>query len=183
MLGRNIERGEIIEVGLDVGAFGDRESHIGENLGDLVGDLADRMDAALRERAFAHRQGYVGAIGGELLDKCSARENLMPRIERFGNTGLQCVDRLPETLAFLRRHRAERLHQLGDATLLAKRLDPHLVELSKIARGRDRLDQLGFQSIELWLSQGKGSCRRWRKCQAPAAAEAALTRLWNACGS
>ena len=55
--------------------------------------------------------------------------------------------------------------------------------IRKIARGRDRLDQLGFQSIELWLSQGKGSCRRWRKCQAPAAAEAALTRLWNACGS
>ena len=42
MLGRNVERGEIVEVGLDVGALGDRETHIGEDLGDLVGDLADR---------------------------------------------------------------------------------------------------------------------------------------------
>ena len=51
MLGRNVERGEIVEVGLDVRAFGDREAHIGEDLGDLVGDLAHRVDAALGERA------------------------------------------------------------------------------------------------------------------------------------
>ena len=50
MLGRNVERGEIVEVGLDVGTLGDREAHIGEDLGDLVGHLADRMDAALGER-------------------------------------------------------------------------------------------------------------------------------------
>ena len=46
MLGRDVERGEIVEVGLDVGAFGDREAHIGEDLGDLVDHLADRVDAA-----------------------------------------------------------------------------------------------------------------------------------------
>ena len=32
MLGRDVERGEIVEVGLDVGALGDREAHIGEDL-------------------------------------------------------------------------------------------------------------------------------------------------------
>ena len=53
MLGRNVERGEIVEVGLDVGTLGDREAHIGEDLGDLVGDLAHRMDAALGERTLA----------------------------------------------------------------------------------------------------------------------------------
>ena len=51
MLGRNVERGEVVEVGLDVRTFGDREAHVGEDLGDLVDDLADRMDAALGQRA------------------------------------------------------------------------------------------------------------------------------------
>ena len=41
-----IQRGEIVIVGLDVRAFGDGETHIGKDRGDLVNDLADRMNAA-----------------------------------------------------------------------------------------------------------------------------------------
>jgi len=67
MLWRNIERGEIVEVGLDVGPFGDREAHIGEDLGDLVGDLAHGVDAALGERPFANGKRDVGPLDHELL--------------------------------------------------------------------------------------------------------------------
>ncbi len=45
-----IERGEIVVVGLDVRPLGDDEAEIGEDGGDLVDDLADRMDAAGLER-------------------------------------------------------------------------------------------------------------------------------------
>ena len=47
MLVRDVELGEIVVFGLDVGAVGDGEAQIGENRGDLVPDLAERMDAAL----------------------------------------------------------------------------------------------------------------------------------------
>jgi hypothetical protein len=39
-----VERGEIVVVGLDVRAFGDGEAHVGEDGGDLVDDLGDRVD-------------------------------------------------------------------------------------------------------------------------------------------
>src|SRR5215475_1204254 len=39
-----IEFGEVIVVGLDVGPLGDGEPHVGEDRGDLVHHLADRMD-------------------------------------------------------------------------------------------------------------------------------------------
>jgi hypothetical protein len=52
-----IERGEIVVVGLDIRTFGDGEAHVGEDRGDLVDDLADRVDAAALGRRRAHRQG------------------------------------------------------------------------------------------------------------------------------
>ena len=44
--GGEVQRREIVVVGLDVRPFGDREAHIGEDGGDLVDHLPDRMDAA-----------------------------------------------------------------------------------------------------------------------------------------
>ena len=71
MAEREVERGEIVVVGLDVRPFGDGEAEIGEDRRDLVDDLADRMDAAGLERRRADGQGDVDALGfepaGELL--------------------------------------------------------------------------------------------------------------------
>ena len=60
-----IQRGEIVIVGLDVRTFGDREAHVGEDRGDLVDHLADRMDAAALGRRRADRQRHVDVFGGE----------------------------------------------------------------------------------------------------------------------
>ena len=46
MVRREVERGEIVEVGLDVGAFLNREAHLAENGGEFFHHLADRMDGA-----------------------------------------------------------------------------------------------------------------------------------------
>ena len=76
MLRRNIECGEIVEVGLDVRAFGDREAHIGEDLGDLVGDLAHRVDAALGKRTFAHGKRDIGPLRDKLRAEGGAGKGL-----------------------------------------------------------------------------------------------------------
>jgi hypothetical protein len=41
-----IQLGEVVVVGFDVRPFGDGETHVGEDRGELVDHLADRMDAA-----------------------------------------------------------------------------------------------------------------------------------------
>ena len=53
MIGRDVELGEVVVVVFDVGTFGDRETQIGEDRGDLVQHLADGMDGALRFRTRA----------------------------------------------------------------------------------------------------------------------------------
>ena len=67
------------------GTFGDREAHIGEDLGDLVHHLADRMDAALGQRALAHRQRDVGAFLRQLLSRRRLRQLPPPRFERLAD--------------------------------------------------------------------------------------------------
>ena len=76
---REVQRREIEEVGLDVRPFGDREPHVGEDGGDLVRDLADRMDAAGHDRLLAHRQGDVERLGGKPCRKRLGVEHLATR--------------------------------------------------------------------------------------------------------
>jgi hypothetical protein len=54
-----VQRGEIVVVGLDIRTFGDGEAHVGEDGGDLVDDLGDRVDAAALGRRGAHRQADI----------------------------------------------------------------------------------------------------------------------------
>ena len=121
-----VQRGEIVVVGLDVRTFGDREAHVAEDRGDLVDHLADRMDAAALGRRLAHRQRHVDRLGGE------------PR----GDRRVLAVRRWRAASASVTRffspliagplvwrssgdHRAQRLQQLGDRALLAERGDAH----------------------------------------------------------
>ena len=69
MADREIRGREVVVVGLDVRPFGDRKAHVGEDRGELVDHLADRMDAAGLSGAGAHRQGDVDGLGVEPLDR------------------------------------------------------------------------------------------------------------------
>ena len=65
MAGREVELGEVVVVAFDVGAFGDRETHVGEDRGDFVEHLADRMDAPGLDAGAAHRQRHVERLALE----------------------------------------------------------------------------------------------------------------------
>ncbi len=60
-----VERGEVVVVGLDVRPFGDGKPHIGEDGGDLVHHLADRVNASDRKRVGPGRQCDVDGFGGQ----------------------------------------------------------------------------------------------------------------------
>ena len=137
MAGREVELGEIVVVGLDVGPFGDGEAEVGEDGGDLVEHLADRMDAAGLDPRRAHRQRDV------------ERFRLQPRFERGGlqhraaggerlrHLVLQRVDLGPGRAPLVRRHLAERRQQRGDGAFLAERGDAHGFERRLVRRGGD----------------------------------------------
>ena len=120
-----VQLGEVVIVGLDVRTFGDRESHIGEDRGEFVDHLADRMDAAGFGRALAHRQRDVDALGVEALIERGILQRVAARSERGVDRILQTVDRGALGLALVRRHGAERLEQRRHRAALAERGDAH----------------------------------------------------------
>ena len=145
MVFRKIQLGEIVIVGLDVGTFGDGESHIGENRGELVDDLRDRMDAADLERRFAHRQRDVDALAIEPLGQRHILECVAACAERGVDAILEPVDERTLRLAFIRRQRAERFQERGDRAVLAERRHPHGFQRSFVAGGRDRGEGVLFK--------------------------------------
>ena len=167
MADREIERGEIVVVGLDIRPFGDGEAEIGEDRGDLVDDLADRMDAAGLERRRADRQRDVDALGFEPADELGFLEARAAIGERLADAVLEPVQRRAHDLALLRRHAAEALHQLGDAALLAERGDAFGFERRLVGGRGDRRGDLGFERGDLGHS-----CGSLPDGQAPGAASA-----------
>jgi hypothetical protein len=108
------------------------------------------MDAAPR-RAGPSRTGSVTSARStaELLAERSLGKLAALGLERLANTLLQAVDDLAVSLALLRRKRAERLHQLRDASLSPERGDAHLFELVEVVSLGDGVKQLGLETVEL----------------------------------
>ena len=136
MLRRDVERLEIVPVVLDVRALGDGKAHVGEDRDDLLGGLADRMDAALGARA--GRQGDVDPLGVQpRVERPLGQERAAGRQRRL-DLLLERVERLAGLAPLLGRQRAQLLDQLGDAALLAQRRDADLVQGAQDRRRRRR---------------------------------------------
>ena len=140
-----IQLGEVIVVGLDVGTFGHREAHVGEDRGEFVDDLADRMDAPGVGRVIRGRQGDVDRFGDEPPLQRRALEHLAPRRHRLGDAILEAVDERTSVLALLRRHFAQRRQQRGDRALLAERGDPRGFECGFVVSRADEPQQFLFK--------------------------------------
>ena len=123
-----VELGEIVIVGLDVGTFRHRKAHVGEDRGQLVDHLADRMNAPGLRRRLAHRQRHVDGLGGKPRIERRALERVLARRDRRGHLVLEPVDRRALLLALVLRHAAERLEQCRDRTVLAERGHAHGLE-------------------------------------------------------
>ncbi len=136
---------EVVIVGLDIGTFGDRKSHVGEDRVDLLEHLAQRMDAAGFRRRLAQRQRDVDGLGSKPGIERRRLENVAARGERLGHLVLGEIDGGALRLAFVRRHLAEGCEQRGDRAFLAERCDAHGFEGCFIAGGGDLAEDLGFK--------------------------------------
>ena len=173
MLGRDVELGEVEIVGLDVGALGDGEAHVAEDLGHLVPHLADGMDAAFLQRAEPHGQRDVGLLGGEARRELAALQIGLARLQCIADARLEPVDRLSERLALVGGQRAELRHQLGHASLLAQGGDAHALDGVEIAGGGDLGEERGFKDGEVGVVLPSTSFPRTRGNPATVSAGAA----------
>ena len=132
---RDIERGEIVPVVLDLRPGGDGEAHVGEDLGQFVHHLADRMDRAARR--FGRRQREVDRFAGQLSLERGAFQSRLGAGQRLGHCLAKGVDLRARHLPFFGRHPAQRLQQARDRALLAEKFDPQSLQRAQILRGGD----------------------------------------------
>jgi hypothetical protein len=117
-LGRDVERREIVEVVLDIRAFGDLESHLAENGEfELVHGLADRVDMRpVRIRARTGKRDVEGFMRAR---------RVIQRLHLQGEIGPACIDQRLRSRPSARSGRrlrpcatsgsmrAQRFHQVG----------------------------------------------------------------------
>jgi hypothetical protein len=157
----NVERGEIVPVVLDLGTRSDRETQIGEDLGELVHHLADRVDRAWRGGVDA---GSVRSSVSLASCRSSATVRARPCARRAPSEMrlAQPVDARPFDLALLRGHPAQRLHQLVEPALLAQqprsdRLDPASASSAPPPRDRVSACAVAWFRYRRWSYRGLAS--------------------------
>ncbi len=136
----DVQRVEVVPIVLDLRALGDGEAHVGEDRGDLLGDLADRVDGP--RRAGPRGQGHVEPFGLEALVEGGVAQRLFLCGEGGVDLVLQRVELRTHDLAFLGRHLAELAHFQRHFALLADGGDADLFERGFIRRSRDRVQVL-----------------------------------------
>lgn len=83
MLGRDIERREVVPVFFDVRALGHGEAHFAEDRHRLVDGLADRMNAS--QRLGPHRQGDVDGFRRQLGVQLGRRQTFLAGLDSLGH--------------------------------------------------------------------------------------------------
>ena len=147
MVGRDVERGEVVEVVLDVRAFGDREAHLAEDRDDLVDGLADRVDAALGFRP--RRQRQIQGLAFQPLVQRGVLQRALLGLDRFGQGVLEGIEALTRVFALVGRQAAQGLHQPCDLALFAKGLDPQAFQLVKRPRAGNGGQPLVLKPIQM----------------------------------
>ncbi len=169
---RDVQRVEVVPVGLDLRTFGHRESHIGEDRGDFLRDLRHRMDSPLPPGP--PRQRHVEPLGLQPLVQCRIAEGRLLRAQRGVDLILQPVERSPRRLPHRRLHLPQLAHLQRNLALLAKGRHAQLFQRGLVGRGADagqvaRLE--GIQSVHrglrgfprLCVAAGPGECKTERR--------------------
>jgi hypothetical protein len=140
MILRDVERAEIVPIVLDLRTGRDREAQIGENLGELVHHLADRVNATLWPAR--NGQGHVQRFGRELAVEFGRFQRSLAGGDRARDALPQAVDGRARGQPLLGRHLAQALQQRGDHALLAERGDTLRLQRRQVRRRVDARQKL-----------------------------------------
>src|SRR6266699_2176138 len=117
MVLRLIERGEVVEIGLDLRAIGDLETDRAKQLLDALQRSGRGVQPAASEAAA--RKRHVERLFGELRVEPGGSERLATRDKRGLDTLFRGVDARTHLAPRLRRKLGEALHRVGERAGLA----------------------------------------------------------------
>src|SRR2546426_8436962 len=140
MVARDVERLEVVVVGLDLGPLGDREAEAGEDRDDLVVDARQRMQRPPRRAAARQREAEPPTAPLGLSLRLVGRGE--PRVQQAFELALGLVRSRADERALIRRQRAERSQELRQGALAAEHADAARFELGGRLRRGDRLSRL-----------------------------------------
>lgn len=132
----DIERLEIVVDVLDLGAFRDRESGIGEESLDAPHGACHRMQPT--GRASPTGQADVDTLAAEACRECIGLEIRAPRLDRGLDRVLDLIDPLTRGRPLVGWQAPQLFQQRGQLATLAEIADPHLIESGEIGRMLDR---------------------------------------------
>ena len=146
VVGRGVQRLEVVVVGLHLGARGHRVAQAEEDLGNLVGDAVDEVARAHLLRATRQRHVHGGRVdgGGQL----GCGQLLLARGQRAFDGGAHLVRRLAHGGALLLRDLPHLAQVPGQRARLAQHADAHLLERRGVGRLRDLRDGLLAQRLQ-----------------------------------
>ena len=147
MFGREIQRREIVEIVLDVRAFGDGEAHVGEDGNHLVHDLHGRMHRAGTARP--RGQGQVDVLGLQPGVQLGAFQLGLAGAQGCRNPVAQAVDHRPLFAPLIRAQRPHPLEQAGDGAGFAEGRDTQFLDRCGGLRAADGVDQVEFELGEI----------------------------------
>jgi hypothetical protein len=141
VVGRDVERVEVVPLGLDLGPLGDLVPHRDEHVRQLVGDHRDRVPGA--GRGPVGRQGDVDPLGDQDLLVALALELRLALLDRGGDAADGGADPAARVGPGLRRQRADLGPGQGQRRLVARVREARLLELVQVlgrVDGGQRLD-------------------------------------------
>src|SRR6266851_2119415 len=112
MVLRLVERGEVVEIGLDLWTVGDLETDRAEQLFDALQGAHRGVQSAPREATPGKR--HIERLFGELRIQLGGRERFATRDKRGLNTVFGGVDARTCLAPRLRRKLGEALHRVGE---------------------------------------------------------------------
>ena len=126
MFRRNVQGGEIMEVVFDVGAFGDRKAHVGEDCCDFLDDLAHRMNFALCARP--RGQGHINGFATKARRHFQLVQFRPPGFKRRCDLVFCFVKPLAQRFTVFRRRLTQGLHQSGDRAFATQGRNPQIFQ-------------------------------------------------------
>ena len=126
MIGRDVQRREIMKIILNMRTFGDTETQCPENRDDLVDGLADRVNPP--RRGPRDRQRHVNPFLRQATVEFSIAQMLRSRFKRGLNLVPNGIDRRPGGPPCIGVKLAQGLQPFGDVALAAKRGNPDLIQ-------------------------------------------------------
>src|SRR5581483_5894893 len=141
------ERGEVVEIVLDLRAVGDLEADRAEQPLHALERARRRVQSAATEAASGQR--HVERLLGEARIELRARDRLAPLGERPLYPVFGGVDARPGLAARLRLELAEALQRLGEDPALAEVARLDALELGGVGRGTELRDRFGNDWVEV----------------------------------